>query len=137
MNDLAESNIMVEVKDVILKSKPEAFLKSFKISVKAEDLQKALDPSIWPLRVKVREFIYYSKKNTRPSPSGHVGEQPRGQAEGHPGQQGHAGHPNGPQYGARNSWQGGQGLGYGAQPLQGEGLGHGVQYEKVSQVQSA
>ena len=116
VNDLAESNIMVEVKEVILKSKPEAFLKSFKISVKAEDLQKAFDPSIWPLRVKVREFIYYSKKSTRPSPGGYVGEQPRGQAGRHQGQQGHTGHHNGQQFGVRNSWQGGQGQG---------GQGHG------------
>ena len=29
----------------------------------AEDLQKALDPAVWPLRVKVREFIHYSKRN--------------------------------------------------------------------------
>ena len=26
------------------------------------DLSKALEPSIWPLRVKVREFIHYRKK---------------------------------------------------------------------------
>ena len=76
--------------------------------------------------MKVREFIYYSKKNTRPSPGGHVGEQPRGQAGGHPGQQGHAGHHSGQHFGPRNSWQGGQGLGYGGLPLQGGGLGHGV-----------
>ena len=38
------------------------FLKSYKISVRAEDLQRALDPSVWPLRVKVREFIHYSRK---------------------------------------------------------------------------
>ena len=42
-------------KDVLKKSKDEAPLLSFKISVRAEDLEKALDPSIWPLRVKVRE----------------------------------------------------------------------------------
>ena len=26
--------------------------------MKAEDLEKALNPTVWPLRVKVREFIY-------------------------------------------------------------------------------
>ena len=26
-------------------------------------LQKALDPSIWPLRVIMREWIYYSNRN--------------------------------------------------------------------------
>ena len=33
---------------------------SFKISVPAEDLEKALDPTVWPLRV--REFIHYRKR---------------------------------------------------------------------------
>ena len=61
VNDLADSGIVIHCKDVIKKSKDEAPLKSFKISVKAEDLQKALDPSVWPLRVKVREYICYSK----------------------------------------------------------------------------
>ena len=28
----------------------------------AADLEKALDASIWPLRVKVREYIHYSNK---------------------------------------------------------------------------
>ena len=28
----------------------------------AADLSKALDPAIWPLRVKVREFIHYARK---------------------------------------------------------------------------
>ena len=82
--------------------------------------------------MKVREFIYYSKKSTRPSPGGYVGEQPRGQAGGHQGQQGHTGHHNGQQFGVRNSWQGGQGQGgqghgYVELPLQGERPSHGVQ----------
>ena len=33
---------------------------SYKISVKAEDLEKALKPTVWPLRVKMREFILYN-----------------------------------------------------------------------------
>ena len=32
--------------------------------MKAEDLSKSLDPSVWPLRVEVREFIRYSRRNT-------------------------------------------------------------------------
>ena len=47
---------------MIKKSKDGAALLSFKISVRADDLRKALDPTIWPLRVKVREYIYYPKK---------------------------------------------------------------------------
>ena len=43
----------------------------YKISVKAEDLQRALDPSIWPLRVKVREYIYYSRRTPRNQEQGH------------------------------------------------------------------
>ena len=63
--DLADSGVIIQEKDVKKKSKAEAFLSSYKISVRAEHLQTALDPSVWPLRVKVREYIYYSKKNPR------------------------------------------------------------------------
>ena len=44
--------------------------------MKAEDLHKALYPSVWPLRVKVREFIHYSR---RPLPGG----APRQGGQGH------------------------------------------------------
>ena len=63
INDLGDSGIKVEQKDIVKKSKPEAFLVSYKISVQAADLSRALDPSIWPLRVKVREFIHYARRN--------------------------------------------------------------------------
>ncbi len=43
-------------------SKGNPSVMSYKISIKAEDLNKALDPTVWPMRVKVREFIYYRKK---------------------------------------------------------------------------
>ena len=36
----------------------------YRISIPATQLEKALDPSIWPLRVKVREYIYYPKKKS-------------------------------------------------------------------------
>ena len=62
MNDLKDSDINISENDVVLKSKPEANLCSYKISVPAVDLDKALDPQIWPLRVKVREYVYYSNK---------------------------------------------------------------------------
>ena len=64
VQDLATNDIIINIQDIMQKSKDEAFLKSYKISVKAEDLQKSLDPSVWPLRVKVREFIHYSRKST-------------------------------------------------------------------------
>ena len=73
VTDLAESGVIIEEKDVQKKSKSEAYLSSYKISVKAEDLQVALNPSVWPLRVKVREFIHYSSKLPR---------QPRDQQQG-------------------------------------------------------
>ena len=60
--DLADSSIIITENDIEKKSKNEAFLVSYKIRVKAEDLQKALNPAIWPLRVKVREYVYYSNK---------------------------------------------------------------------------
>ena len=47
------------------KAKDDVPLNSYKISVKSEDLEKALDPSVRPLMVKVRVFILYSKKNNR------------------------------------------------------------------------
>ena len=70
INDLKDSDIIIEARDILKKSKPESALHSYKISVKAEDLQKALDPSIWPMRVKVRECIYYSRKNPRSQEQG-------------------------------------------------------------------
>ena len=64
-NDLAASDIIIRESDVVKKSNKEAYLCSYKISVPAADLTKALDPSIWPLRVKVREFIHYPRKYPR------------------------------------------------------------------------
>ena len=87
VNDLSESGIVIESKDIIKKSKDDAPLKSFKISVKAEDLQKSLDPSVWPLRVKVREYIYYSKKSPRQADGkAAAGHQQQGQADSGRGQ---------------------------------------------------
>ena len=65
VNDLAESDIKIETKDVLKKSRDDAPLNSYRISVQASDLQKALNPEIWPLRVKVREYIYYAKRATQ------------------------------------------------------------------------
>ena len=62
VNDLADSDITIEEKDIMKKSKDGAALLSFKVSVRADDLQKALDPTVWPMRVKVREYVYYTKK---------------------------------------------------------------------------
>ena len=89
-------------------SKAEANLKSFKISVKAEDLQKALDPAIWPMRVKVREFIHYRRNPGADNQGGqfrHRGQQEREKqpTQQHPstghvasGDSGHHGQNNNP-----------------------------------------
>ena len=70
VNDLASSDIKIEASDVERKSKDGAPRNSYRISVPATDLLKALDPSIWPLRVKAREYIYYSsKKKQQPNDS--------------------------------------------------------------------
>ena len=79
VNDLAESGIVVKDSDIIKKSKEEAYLCSYKISVPAADLAKALDPAIWPLRVKVREFIHYARK--RPTTGQPTGGQPHSDQE--------------------------------------------------------
>ena len=69
------------------------------ISVKAEDLQRALNPEVWPLRVKVREFIYYSRKsgqksndsNKQPGQSRQDSEGKRNVEQGHGQGQEHSG----------------------------------------------
>ena len=92
VQDLAINEIIINIQDITQKSKDEAFLKSYKISVKAEDLQKALDPSVWPLRVKVREFIHYSRKSTANHLRNTAGSSDRQVAgQGQHGVQAHAG----------------------------------------------
>ena len=89
--DLAVSDIQIDTKDVVVKSKEDAYLKSYKISVRAEDLQKALDPAIWPMRVKVREYIYYSRRQPRQAQGdadkgvGHGGQNQVGNVSGQGG----------------------------------------------------
>ena len=79
VNDLAASDIFIEVKDIEKKSRDEAFLVSYKINIPADKLLKALDPEIWPLRVKVREFIYYKRKPQGRAQQGLAQQGPGGQ----------------------------------------------------------
>ena len=114
--DLADSGVIVEDKDIEKKSKPEAFLCSYKISVKAEQLSIALDPTVWPLRVKVREYIYYSKRSTR-----------QGRQEGQTGQAGqagagHGGHRQQAQPDGQQAQHGGQRAQHGGQQTEIGGL---------------
>ena len=113
VNDLKESDILIEQKDILKKSKDGSSLNSYKISVKAEDLQRALDPAIWPMRVKVREYIYYARKP----------QQQGGQGQAHnQGGQGHVHHQGDqPGQGGRSEAQGqwsydGYGSGLNRQP---------------------
>ena len=82
-----------------MKSKEEAYLKSYKISVKAEDLQKVLDPSVWPLRVKVRGFIHYSRKFTAGNNLRNGGQENRLGGGRHAGAVAGGGHQQGYQVG--------------------------------------
>ena len=91
VQDLAESGIVITEQCIIKKSRDEAPLNSYKISVRAEDLNLALDPSVWPLRVKVREFIHYSKKNSRQGDY-HGAREQQGQAGSGGGSQPSHGH---------------------------------------------
>lgn len=61
VEDLKESEILLSESDISLMSKGENSVVSFKISVKAEDFDKALDPCVWPLGYKVRRFIHYKR----------------------------------------------------------------------------
>ena len=84
VNDLAASEIKIETKDIEKKSKEGSYLDSYKVSVPADDLTKALNPEIWPLRVKVREFIHYRRNHAK---NGQQGGQQRGQQDGQQGAQ--------------------------------------------------
>ena len=65
VEDLGDSDIFISDSDIILMSKRCPSVVSYKISVKADDLEKALNPDVWPLRVKVREFIQYKGRTVR------------------------------------------------------------------------
>ena len=63
--DLVDSDIKISETEIVLTSKGTPAVVSFKISVKAEDLDKTLNPNVWPMRVKVREFIHYKYRYKR------------------------------------------------------------------------
>ena len=53
MDDLDKADIRITIDDIVQMSKPNETTNviCFKISVPAEDLEKALDPTIWPLYI--------------------------------------------------------------------------------------
>ena len=53
VNDLAASDILIDTKDIEKKSREGSYLLSYRISIPAKDLSKALNPEIWPIRVKL------------------------------------------------------------------------------------
>ena len=97
---IADSGIEVHKKAIKMKSKPEAFLNSYRISVRAEDLQKALNPAIRPMRVKVREYVFYSKKNAKSKETGQKQDGPVQSQANQQNVQQYAHNGQYPQYGA-------------------------------------
>ena len=91
--DLADSGIIIQEKDITNKSREDAHLQCYKISIKAEDLSKALDPAVWPMRVKVREFIHYSKKNARANANSGSNQSGTGSGDRHWAGNGNGGGP--------------------------------------------
>ena len=57
VEELQYSDIIIAKDDIEEKTREGANVKSYKIAIKAEYLEKALKPETWPLRVKVREWV--------------------------------------------------------------------------------
>ena len=74
VEDLGYSGIVVTVGDIEKKTRQDeerpAGLDSYKITVKAEDLSKALSPDVWPLRVRCRQWVHYSNRRSARSEGG-------------------------------------------------------------------
>ena len=51
---------------------------SFKVTIKAEDLEKAKNPAIWPYQVVVRMFVNFRRKVADEFASEHQNQQVRG-----------------------------------------------------------
>ena len=68
VEDLAYSDIKIQVSDIEKKTRQDgerpSGLDSYKISIKAEDLTKALSADVWPLRIRVREWVHYSNRRS-------------------------------------------------------------------------
>ena len=62
VEELKYSKIDIVKDDIEEKTREGSNVKSFKISIKAEFLEQALKPETWPLRVKVREWLYFPRK---------------------------------------------------------------------------
>ena len=80
VEELKFSDILVNKENIVEKTREGSNVKSFKISVKAEYLEKALRPETWPLRVKVREWVYYPRRREQQQKEGGRMGQQRGGA---------------------------------------------------------
>jgi hypothetical protein len=59
VEDLSFSEVEVDPNHIVKKTRPESRLDCYRISVKREDLVKALQPDTWPAGVRVREWVHY------------------------------------------------------------------------------
>ena len=62
VEELQYSDIIIAKDDIEEKTREGANVKSYKIAIKAEYLEKSLKPETWPLRVKVRKWVYFPRK---------------------------------------------------------------------------
>ena len=74
VEELKFSDIVIAKEDIQEKTRENSSVKSFKISVKAEYLEKALKPETWPMRVKVREWVYFPKRREQQPEGGRMGQ---------------------------------------------------------------
>ena len=74
VEELQYSDIIIAKEDIEEKTREGANVKSYKIAIKAEYLEKALKPETWPLRVKVREWIYFPRKREHLPEGGRMGQ---------------------------------------------------------------
>ena len=74
IEELRYSDITIAKDDIEEKTREGANVKSYKIAIKAEYLEKALKPETWPLRVKVREWVYFPRKREHQPEGGRMGQ---------------------------------------------------------------
>ena len=68
------SDIVITAADIEEKTREGSNVKSFRISVKADYLEKTLQPETWPFSVKVREWVYFPRKRDSNSEGGRIGQ---------------------------------------------------------------
>ena len=74
VEELEYSDIAIAKEDIEEKTREGSNVKSFKIAIKAEFLEKALKPEMWPLRAKVREWVYFPRRRDQQPEGGRMGQ---------------------------------------------------------------